>query len=360
MMRKVFLTSVLVLATGAPGFAAETLDNSLSIEQSGDTYRAYYNQTGTGNTLSIEQTGVDSGASTTTDYYAQIIQTGDYNTAEIQQLDSSYNIAEINQTGDNNDATIYQKTGKSFPNISNYALINQFGEGNQATVAQYGAAHSAYITQGAYGYNTLSLTQNGALALAKVNQTTTDSESGNYLEISQTGYALAVIDDVYYQNTVEATQIGNNTSTSNFIEQDGDANYAYLKQDGDDSVAEISQTLGDWNEARVTQVGSMNSVDSEQIGSYDDLLIRQIGSYNEAITSQTNGDSNAITIEQLTSDNAATITQSGSFLSATILQDTGDSNSIILTQTGNDFSANISQHGSYNIISGSQQYVAAE
>ena len=238
---------------------------------------------------------------------SDVTQTGISNLANVNQNTSGKDVT-IVQTGDYNDADVEQ-LGPSGPRI---AAITQIGDNNIADTEQnYGGAGAAY--------NDASQYQDGLSNEAYI----TSSKQANA-----------------YQ-----TQTGNDNYA---ITTQGAYNDASQTQTGNDNVAEIIQSTGGWtysNFASQSQSGNDNWVLTEQIGkdntaklaqsdaSYADLYQLGDGNLIEGLTSGTDGsslDGSTLDVDQLGDNNMVGIYQANA-ATATVLQ-TGNGNTATVNQ----------------------------
>lgn len=138
---------------------------------------AYVDQVGAGNRAAITQRRAS------TNNYARINQSGDQNTASINQ-DTNLAYAEVTQTGEDNGASVTQ-SGTAHNSVS----ILQSGGGNVAAVNQIAGliGHTASLQQKGSG-NRIDLNQSGNGNSAILKQDGDD----NVMNASQTGYDNAL------------------------------------------------------------------------------------------------------------------------------------------------------------------------
>ena len=196
------------------------LNNYISSTQKsadGTAVQATIEQAGIHNVVFISgQTDVVNGLGFTTasikqkgnENYANLNQTGDANTASIEQNNSNWNTAYVKQNGAANKAVVEQAGFGGVVTTFNYVNLDQNGNGN-----------TAYARQNGYA-NTIRLYESGNNNVANLNQT------GSFLTVRG-----------YYGNTAE--QYGNNNSlTTNqtgtfqtvYSSQYGTGNSAYAQQ----------------------------------------------------------------------------------------------------------------------------------
>src|SRR5258706_6623988 len=204
--------------------------------------------------------------------YANINQTGSYNTALIHQSDtygSGVN-GYITQSGDNNSANITQNSSVYAGDWGDSATINQYGSLNRATITEsYVFFSNASIGQW-YG-------------------------SGNEATIFQ----------------------GNMTAGNANINHGGDGNKGTINQGYD-----ANSCYGYGLTANLSQYGNGNTAEIDQTRWYQDATIWQNGNLNLANITQTGFGStyNHATINQTGNSHIATIAQNGSGNNATINQ----------------------------------------
>jgi hypothetical protein len=270
--------AVLIVSTlwtvSLPGQA----QNTVSIEQQGSLGTATINQDttadygpslasivqgpGAGGSASILQTGVD--AQTT------IRQSGDRNTAQVQQAVDGGRSSLTQGGGSDNAATIVQfGKGQS-------TSVQQFGNGNQVRISQREMPTSADLVQQGDG-NVLSATLNDMQSL-----TAEQRGSNNRAELGQDSHGDATITLVQSGNDNLATTRGSGTFS---VDQAGGGHTADIDLSGSDSQGTIEQR-GSANRAYILSVGDGNSATIRQGGQGNLGRIDQNGSGLAATISQ--------------------------------------------------------------------------
>lgn len=178
------------LAIDAPAFEGRGAyisqigsDNRAGVRQSAARARAEVRQTGDANTATIDQRG--SGTA-----YASVAQLGDGNRAGVEQGGVGSNTLLLSQTGAGNAATVGQNSSAS---AYNGATLAQTGSDNRLSLAQNGSDNRAVLAQTGDG-NAMSAVQNGAgnrLAWMQEGSGLSDLQivqnGGQALYITQTG-----------------------------------------------------------------------------------------------------------------------------------------------------------------------------
>ena len=165
-------------------------------------------------------------------------QTGDANTATIDQTGSGNGLAHVRQVGDRNMAEVTQLDSNgdtSFDTPSNTAVIGQIGNDNIVTTRQESSLTG----------NRIDVHQDGDLNTVVADQIETSNSSIQIIQGTET--------DDAFSNTVNATQALGDLLIAR-IQQTGTANMAttnqtggmentiVLLQDGNDNVATVMQT----------------------------------------------------------------------------------------------------------------------
>ena len=331
-----------------------------------DSNTGTINQTGTGNTASIDQT-INVGSATST-----INQNGDLNAAiSVQSNDiyfgDTYPVTIwIGQTGSGNTATVTQDEafGSDATSVQNgtgnAATINQhyFADYSHATIYQIGSGNTAGIDQQYLAYSSASVLQEyGTTAsTAQINQ-----------GASESGFSWYLTATVEQFTTDQASATINQTGTSNtaLAHQDntfGAGVSATINQSGDHNSAITNQTswgpgYGNWSStAGIDQSGSGNvaEIDQKYVWFSSAYIGQWGGSSNTANIVQASMSVGNASINQWGDGNAATIKQGypisgccGYALNASISQ-TGSSNIAEADQAGWGSDASIYQNGSFN------------
>ncbi|TDO05142.1 hypothetical protein [Sunxiuqinia elliptica] len=262
---------------------------------------------GDGNTANITQ-GFDGSGTSLDGNMSYVDQLGDDNDAMVTQYNNGYggqaHNSEIFQTGDENTASVEQQ------NATGDAYINQVGDDNEANILEVGnfgtpapaagiAPYDAYASQEGDGNTVnMSIFGDGASAVA--------IQKGDYNIIYQElgqDVGNKVFKSSAYANQMgdsnEAIQIMEGQGFAGAIEiqfereriwQTGDNNYAHQLQTDDllpggINYAEVKQT-GDWNESWQTQSGMNN-----------DSRVTQNGDSNWSVTTQF-GNDNVVVVQQ--------------------------------------------------------------
>ncbi len=222
------------------------------------------------------------------DLNAEILQYGENNAAEIDQINHGF--AHIGQGIDNH-------LGAQSHSVGNIAAIDQDNEvekaPNQAEINQQGDYNKALIDQQGLG-NYAGVGQNGMNMFADLRQDAIDS----FIRVSQFGGSGSVAEVVQYGNLnrARASQDGDEHDVNIFQGEESYFNYAKVEQSGNDQEATIKQfgaengafvdQAGAYNWASVTQDGEMNEAEVYQDGTEFTALIDQEGDSNSALITQ--------------------------------------------------------------------------
>jgi len=186
---------------------------------------AVVDQSGAGHRSRILQNGAY-------DSYAEVIQTGDTNTAFINQADvggpAEQNNAYIEQNGDDNQSAIRQLSSNNIADSYQEGSLNESyivqragsGLGHYAESAQYGTENYSEIDQGSLGTTTnheAYLEQDGDYNKSYITQ---NGSTGNF---------IADVTQYSDNNYSEVVQTGVNDGTATVM-QNGNGNFAYSYQ----------------------------------------------------------------------------------------------------------------------------------
>ena len=242
---------------------------------------------------------------------ATVVQDGNYNTANVTQIQSygasvslyatqsgNYNVLNGTQTGDNNYYQLIQGLGNY-----NYANVDQEG------VSDAGAQN--YSTQTQSGNNNNSILKQGNL---------TGDPYGNANYTMNTAYAVQSGNN----NSYNATQ-GSGWKSNNYhnLLQSGNYNSAIMNQNGHYEYSTLTQ-LGNYNYAELNQPAGGGT------GSELDSYSYQNGNYNTAYISQVNGVNNSQSWQ--TGNNNYTNVYQWGYNSDAFGQQTGSTNTYDLLQ----------------------------
>lgn len=351
-----FIATAAAAFSAAPAFAqsypSPTLDNSAKISQTGDR-----------NTASINQAvgGVLNGSAE-----AEILQQGNRNTANVSQQNlqamtarfanvasvtqiAARATANVNQIHDygtfgNNRATVNQRRADSV------ATINQRGDRNTATIRQLAPAVAPIA----------SISQNGLRNTATVEQ---HSNLGQVVVEQGVFTTLAGTSPDSQWNDVMVLSSG--ASPDIYVRQGGNDNSTNIVEDGFFGRIDVNN-YGRFNDVVITQSSSHGIVDvftqagsdfnyaeiAQGVSDYgSEAYINQSGDYSEALISQDDplslGGENQADITQTGNATApggifSEITQSGANNSASTAQASSIANSVI-TQTGSAHLATVTQ-----------------
>lgn len=278
----------------------------VNVTQTGLTNSAFTFQNdnaGPSNLINITQNGTGSGGNMATvnqsDFWtinalATVVQDGQGNMAEINQLSSLNDIASITQVGSGQVAEINQGNGGApFSSQSNVAVIEQYSTfGPQyALINQLGVNNDAYVYQNADA---------GPNNFGTINQT----GDNNYALIDQSDFSTI-------STTGTITQMGN-SNVAALYQRDGgpftSGSEANISQMGDSNTARLQQTGGANNQADITQTGDFNMVQG-----ISGSVAMQIGDNNTLTVTQSSfvgGPGQTANVQQMGSGNTGTITQS--------------------------------------------------
>jgi hypothetical protein len=324
--------SVLGMASAhAQVFPSPTFDNSATITQTGNR-----------NSAEIDQAvdGVLNGQGS-----ADIVQTGNANTAVITQTNATNplagrfaNTAQIDQLRARGDATINQIHDylASRPNVATIvqatpdaqATIQQRGDRNTATIRQFtgAAVPIASIDQNGR-FNTATVRQRGDNSTVEVLQGTFSDVPGTSPEtftsrvtVDSNGLnANVFISQIGFDQLATVTEDGTNGSVN--IQMDGASNDAIVTQSSTDGTVEIVSTG--------TSFSNLVTVNQEATDVGSSTRVTQTGSFAEASITQldalSGGGENVAEVEQTGMGTGA-----GSIFSS-ILQD-GGANTALVTQ----------------------------
>ena len=383
MRKTLYLSSALALliATSAAyagnvGIVNQTSSsNSGVINQTGDLNTSKFTQkTGSGNTADVTQTGLrnqagthlqDAGVDTSGDThsgYNYMTQSGSSNVLSITQTDNGSTVAasggHVTQTGNYNSATINQQGGSN--NIY-YGVGGAVGTveqtdltgtatalTNELTITQSGAADGTYgdVPAGSSDYhyaletvgkvvqtntggaaNSLELTQSGGIHNApNVITLATQSGTGNTGTVSQTGRSnlLSSLFQSGTTNDAHLTQTGIGNEVA-LLSQTGTSNYANLSfigsYNGTGGISTLTGVAGavGLDQGKSIQNGVSNSITYLVTGDSNLFAFNQNGD-NNSYTGTVNGNSNQVAIQQIGSGNFAGTVQNGNNNNAAINQ----------------------------------------
>ncbi len=335
--------SVLGMASAhAQVFPSPTFDNSATVTQTGNS-----------NSAEIDQAvgGVVNGQGS-----ADIVQTGDDNRAVITQTNATDplagrfdNRAQIDQLADRGDATINQIHDylASRPNVATIvqatsdaqAGIQQRGDRNTATIRQTATAEVPIANIDQNGrFNTATVRQRGDNSTVEVLQGTFSDVPGtspetftSSVEVDSNGLnANVYISQIGFDQVATVTEDGVNGSVN--IQMDGASNDAMVTQSSTDGSVEIVSTGTSFSNLitvnqEATDVGSSTSV--TQSGSLAEASITQLdalsgGGENVAVVDQTGTGASAGSIfSSILQDggaNTALVSQASALADSTIVQ----------------------------------------
>jgi hypothetical protein len=308
-MKKLLLSVVAILLVTAVTFAQSN--------------EAYVIQVGTTNTSTVDQSG------TAGHNLAYVNQYGS-NIANVQQLGVGSNSATINQgsnglpvtnnhqaayVGDWQDGAFIMQNG-----ATNTAAITMTGNLSTGTINQVGSLNSGSQTIGT-NYSEMSghtsgvwMSQEGtsnystqitspSFGSAGIKQMTV-YQDGNSNIANQTSIGG-------YGSTLEATQLGNSNTSTQYQNQMGGIAHTYV--DGDDNTTSQNQLYTVWalsgrNDAYIDIDGSSNTTIQSQTGQYNLSRTTQTGDGNYSMQTQT-GDSHSSIVTQTGNNNISNVTQ---------------------------------------------------
>jgi hypothetical protein len=291
------------------------------------------------------QATISNGAPSNDNNNAQIVFEGSDNRTSIDQLGvdngatsnqaSNTNLSRIRQTGNRNSATLLQGQGNRNSsdidqhvdpaisvNSDRRASVEQRGASNSSTVQQLGSNNSVTVSQG----RSDALSQNGVSTIIQ-------TSSGNAATVTMIGEANGSsvtqerVDPAVTLHVAEVAISGSANSSS--VRQAGLSLVGRVQQSGHQNVAQVQQLNGaDGSSSTITQLLDFNSASARQIGGARNAsTIRQTGLRNSATLLQEQGSRNSSNIDQsvdpaisINSDRQASVTQRGSDNSSTVQQ----------------------------------------
>lgn len=351
-----FIATAAAAFSAAPAFAqtfpSTSLDNSASITQTGNL-----------NTASIDQAvgGIINGSA-----QAEVLQQGNRNEATVKQQNLQAmsvrfaNVASVTQIASRATATIDQMHDYgSYGN--NRATINQRRANSVADIDQRGDRNTATIRQLAPSIAPIaSIAQNGLRNSATIEQ---HSNMGQVVVLQGTYTTATGASPDSQWNT--ATVVSSGTSPDIFVRQGGADNTTDIVENGAFGRIDVNN-YGQFNDVVITQSstngiidvftmtgGFYNSVDVSQAASDSgsEAYVEQSGTYSEALIAQSDslalGGGNRADIAQTGSALSAgsifsSITQNGRDNVAVSSQASSIANSVIM-QNGSTHSATVTQ-----------------
>jgi len=319
------------------------------------------------NTVYLDQTGTDQGATITQSGTDNTVGTSGHNNAFVQGNDTSGtggNVLSVTQTGNNNSVMPGFQQG-----TDNTANISQAGQYSDVTLQQAGSNNgqpaspawnndSVYnsIVQDTTAYSsTISLTQNGNSNVFDLAQGGTGNKMTVTQDVNDNGYVFvrqSVDPSVpaadayghYYplggdDNTVWVSQSGTNVNYAVAIQGGGDSNKLAINQNGSLLAANIWQNGSD-NIANSWQTGNNNAIGMAGTNAYaNDNPFVQTGNYNLLNSWQSGASNNELNGAQFGTGNAIWSAQYGDGSTALINQDTssnyGNYNKVLNFQGNN-------------------------
>jgi hypothetical protein len=341
MSPKALLLGISLAALAAGTAQSQTTTNS-----------SQFNQTGTGNTATIDNAVVGNSNNSGT-----VIQNGTNNSATIIQR-NSFNRSFIQQIGTLNQAASRQ-VGTSNAADSrqsgdfNGSFVTQIGDGNSSTAVQVGIYNSSTVRQ---GFAVEANVPEGEARPANSNVAAVD-QNGSGLSSLINQRASSAVGPAASNNTSSVFQRSSITSNAiqqvSQITQESRGNYAELFQfEGSTAAPNSSTIVQRYSAAPSSNPLSGNAASVAQRGAGNQSRVTQDGLRNAAqVRTQGGGtaagDGNSNVISQTGNDLAAQLTVGRSNVpavgnSATLIQ-TGNANSAIVYQFGTHDHANISQ-----------------
>lgn len=289
---------------------------------------------------------------------------GDNNTVEIEQeskkpTDEDFALADVIQSGDENSAKISQNRRRKAS-----AKLDQLGDVNTAEVYQ----GPGDVLQ---GYNDQRATQHGNDNTLRVVQT---RDPNNLSVNTGNSFEKVGVDQIGNDNFAEIIQAGDNGggvfSNDAFLKQEGNQNEANMRQGGDGSSNsnnyQDAQQIGDGHMLTTQQEGKSNEIllyQRESGRGGNEATILQDGEENSSDVTQNSGGlagGGLTTIDQIGNFNEIDLNQ-GTFGTAHLDQ-TGNKNSIKVAQqkNGTSFAStagtlNATQTGNRNILTANQE-----
>lgn len=262
------------------------------------------------------------------------------------------NLANVAQTGDRNSALIDQSAGNHNRAGASGLALRQSGSDNFLSITQAG------------NHNRIGVRGDGLLQQSNRNKATIEQKSDRNRvgEVIQTGISSGVGSD--FRNTLSITQQGGNGNLVRRVEQTRaggllgfpgqPGNDALSVQNGARNVVSLLSQTGFRNQAALSFTGNRNRASASQQG---------IGNKIDAVVSQ--GDRNDVRIDQVSlalgnlatlrisdgDDNVVRIDQDGA--NAAQISIIGSSNSVSLAQLGSN-DAGISIEGNDNLLRAQQ------
>lgn len=360
-------------------------DNEATITQKGSKQQAAFQQAASGNTLTVDQDGLENKATV-----SQLVGSG--MTALIEQKEaagnSQKNSATITQTGtDIADATTVTDPGGidysdpynpvvTPPTTSTgggssaglYAEILQEGREGIASIDQKGSSNFASIDQLAdYSFQSkATIVQDGKGHVGKKDPTDpTSPERG--ARISQFGgrqnaevvqaagtekSTITVLQGIYSlfnADVLNNPELYTNDNKAVVKQLAGSDNYIYLDQNNERNEATLTQESGNSNTIEVVQY-PQDLTDAVPGGGFGNN--NQDG--NKVTITQKSGDENTAKLSQTGYSNELTLTQDGGLnilkglYGDDVAQQTGNDNTATLTQTGDEQTISLEQSGDMN------------
>lgn len=338
-LRAALLSSVTFSLFAAVG-QADT--NKVLLDQNGDANSALIEQDGNGNTAGIHgnTTKPNSGINQLgSDNDINFLQRGDGNsigTGDAFRQTGNQNTADVDQLGNGNEFSYLIQSGGAASALANELFILQDGDGNRVKEVRQ-------TRTGGTVENSASIAQDGNDNL--VGGRTRQQGAGNMLDFRQSG-----LDNIIAPVNNVAGAFGI-TTDQHSVSQNGLNNSILVEQTGSMNALRAAQQHGDNNSMSLTLSGVGNGAtgllpDVLAASGVEDASIWQVGSGNSLVLAAF-GDDNAYGVAQEGSNNVVngTVTGSGNALG---LGQFGDSNTVDLTISGNLNTAALIQIGTGN------------
>ena len=278
------------------GWPGGTLPSLHTISQEGQRNEAFLETFNGANDGHIMQLGLDNiaqGRQSSEGGFISISQTGDVNTADADQLQSSGASAVIVQEGSENIAETYQRGGDNAMEIGQYGVSNtarshQNGAGNLGVIYQEGVNHTG--SQWVSGDdNTVIQSQTGErnrqrLEITGSGNTYVAAQDGqrNQAYVNSRGTGPGDNTLSAYNSVMDLHQEGSNLLVSGSM--GGDGNTLIIHQAGSDHT--ISGGMGMYDAAGFTVMGDGNFLQMQQYGDSHNATATVLGDGNTSTVLQ--------------------------------------------------------------------------
>ena len=262
------------------------------VRQSGERNTTDVSQSGWGGVIDVDQKGLSNsaevGQSETQAFTADVNQEGDRNQAIASQNSGTGGVIDIDQFGSSNVADVNQDRVNGQSPVYTMARVLQEGELNEADVDQVSATNATA--------DVLQFGDRNDAIVEQFNQTDVDPNHSAYVRqegSSNFAHLDQSAEEVAAANGADIRQFG--TSNQARLDQDGLAggHTAEIRQEGTGNRLEGLGGAGTF----ALQAGSGHTLDVFQAGSSNRALVSQMGLSNVGDISQS-GTSNVATINQ--------------------------------------------------------------